>query len=166
MHNKVGLWTVGLLLAAPTALIAADERPQTRGVTRVDCFLEVEQKVGSNPKDFTGRLVLKNNSDDLIEITYRPHPLIYLDLDVRDEAGKSLPKALASYGFIYSPASPDSSVLKIAPGKTYEANVSLFMQVDQKQRPITPGKYTIEAVYKWGGKEFRSQKVAVEVREK
>src|SRR5205823_845702 len=53
-------------------------------------------------------------------------------------------------------------VLTIPPGETCRSEVVLFAQVDEKKHPITPGKYTVEAIYKWNAPGHRSNKVTIE----
>jgi hypothetical protein len=168
MKTEIALWAIGLLLTAPMALLAVDQHPRTPEVLRMACRLEVVKKTGPDPKEFVGVLVLTNTSTEPLEIKYQTNPLEYLDLDVKDEKGLTLPKSIASYGFIYSPISSEKMwfTLTVSPGETYRAEVVLFAQVDEKKHPVTPGKYTVEAVYKWNAPGYRSNKVTVEVTTK
>ena len=166
MKTQLGMWAVGILLTTPMASLAVDEPPRTPEALRMDCRLEVAEKSGSDPEEFVGALLLKNTSTEPLRIEYQTNPLDYLDLDVKDEKGAVLPKSIACYGFLYSPTGGGPEVLTIAPGETYRRQVALFAQVDKKKHPITPGKYTVEAIYKWTAATRRSNKVTIEVTAK
>ena len=115
----------------------------------VECHLDVAERSGPAPGDFGGEFTLKNTSAEPVRIVYHTDPTVGLDLDVKDEKGKTLPKCLEAYGYIYSPVHPGRDVLTIKPGETYRTHIRLFNQVDTEKHPVTPGKYTVAATFKW-----------------
>ena len=163
MNHQVRLWAFGLLLVVPPAALAADTRPQAPEPSKMHCRLDIARKSELDPKKFVGDFSLKNTSSEPIKIEYRVHPLVHLDLDVKDQRGTLLPKALIRYGGIFSPFDFRPEILTIKPGETYRAGIVLFVQVDKEEHPITPGKYIVEAVFQWDDQEVRSNKVAIEV---
>jgi hypothetical protein len=165
MNVHVGLRAVGLILTIPMASLAVDEHRRTPEALKTDCRLDVVKKSCSAPEEFVGILLLKNTSTETLKIEYDNHPLEYLDLDVKDENGATLPKSLASYGFLYSPIGGGPRVLTIPPGETYRWEVVLFAQVDKKTHPVTPGQYTVVALYRWAA-DRRSNTVTIEVTAK
>jgi hypothetical protein len=137
------------LAKAQRTLVAIDELTKTAGPPKFECHLDVAERSGSAPSDFGGEFTLKNTSAEPVRIEYHTDPTVGLDLDVKDEKGKNLPKCLKAYGYIYSPVHAGPDVLTIKPGETYRTHVRLFNQVDTEKHPVTPGKYTVEATFKW-----------------
>jgi uncharacterized protein (TIGR02246 family) len=144
------------------------EPTKTTGLLKVECHLNVAERSGSSAGDFAGEFTLKNSSTEPVQIEYHCHPTTLLDLEVKDESGKILPRCIEAYGFIYSPVHADPDVLTIKPGDSYRTRVRLFIQVDERKHPIVPGKYTVEATYKWQPAvgmvaSLKSNKVTIEV---
>jgi hypothetical protein len=137
------------LAKAQRTLAAIDEPTKTPGQPKMECHLDVAERSGPAPGDLGGEFTLKNTSAEPVRIEYHTDPTVGLDLDVKDEKGKTLPKCLEAYGYIYSPVHAGPDVLTIKPGETYRTHVRLFNQVDKEKHPVTPGKYTVEATFKW-----------------
>jgi hypothetical protein len=159
------------LAKAQRTLVAIDEPTKTPGRPKMECHLDVAERSGSAPRDFGGEFKLKNTSAEPVRIEYHTDPTVGLDLDVKDEKGKILPKCLEAYGYIYSPVHAGPDILTIKPGETYRTHVRLFIQVDTEKHPVTPGKYTVEATFKWwppSGRaaSVKSNKVTIEVTAK
>ncbi len=171
MRIRIDLRQVGLLVVTSFALVAVDVPTKSPGLEKMECHLHVAERSNSDPGEFTGEFTLKNTSSEPIKIEYLCHPLTYLDLDVKDENGKILPKSLKAYGDIFSSVKFHPQMLTLNSGETYRKRVVLFEQVDKKKHPIRPGKYTVEAIYKWkppGGTTLtvKSHKVTIEVTAK
>jgi hypothetical protein len=168
---QIYLRPVSLVVAASLALVATDVPTKTPATPKVECHLDVAEKSGPASSWMTGEFMLKNTSAEPLKIEYYIDPKMNLDLDVKDEKGKVLPKCIKAYGMIYSDVilrGQPPYVLTIKPGETYSAHVVLLVQVDREKHPITPGKYTVEAVYKWKtpvgtAGSVKSEKVTIEV---
>jgi len=125
--------------------------------------------------DFACIVELRNISEATVSIKYRNEPIAdHLDLDVRDEKGNVLPKHSNCYACIFSPnlivefdgdeivsAVWNEEFKALKPGERIKRNIRVFNLVAKERRPITPGVYTVEAVFKHQGREFRSNKVTV-----
>ena len=57
----------------------------------------------------------------------------------------------------------EKNLNRFEPGETQRMGICLFAQIHEETHPITVGKYTIQAAYKWDGQEYRSNKVMVEI---
>ncbi len=163
--KRLGL--IGLVLAAAISA-AADGPPKKSGRSPLHCHLTAERKSGGLETVYSGDLELRNDSKEPITIEYVDSPTDHLALDVRDPAGKLLPKTIPFYGGIYAQIRPEGAkqTFTIKPGETYRHNLVLFAMTDKKAHPRVPGKYTVEAVYHWGKVELRSDKVTIEVKAK
>ncbi len=162
--KRLGL--IGLLLAAISA--AADGPSKKSGSSPLHCQLVANQKSGGLETSYSGELELRNDSKAPITIEYVDDPTDHLALDVRDPAGKLLPKVAPFYGGIYAQLRPEGAkqTFTIKPGETYRQHLALFGMTDDEAHPRVPGKYTVEAVYHWGKVELRSDKVTIEVKAK
>jgi hypothetical protein len=99
---------------------------------------------------------LENVSDSVIEIPVTLHPLQYLDLIVTRPDGELV--SAFYYGNHFSP-SLETSVLRLRPGETYVAPVSLLGTVPPEKQ--LPGSYLVRAVYQCG--ELRAESEPLQV---
>jgi len=161
------LGMIGVVLAAAISA-AADGPSKKSGSSPLHCQLVADQKSGGLETAYSGDLELRNDSKEPITIEYVDSPTDHLALDIRDPAGKLLPKAIPFYGGLYAQIRPVGAkqTFTIKPGETYRQNLALFAMNDDEAHPRVPGKYTVEAVYHWGKVELRSDKVTIEVKAK
>jgi hypothetical protein len=138
------------------------------GGSPLHCHLIAEQKLDMVDGVFPGVFELRNDAKEPIAIEYLESMTEHLSLDISDPAGKPVPKEIPNYGDLYwTPRMPGDRHNKtriLRPGEKYRVNILLFGQVTGALYPRVPGKYTIQAVFKWGGKEFKSDQVTVEVQ--
>jgi hypothetical protein len=134
---------------AVSSALVADETPKTLGPQVIECHLDVKERSGSALDFFPGELTLKNTSPRSLKIEFVCDPLEWLDLDIKDGKGQTLPKKFHGYGELLAARSLRPHVFAIEPGAVYRRrDVGLFALVDWEKHPIKPGKYTVEAVYK------------------
>ena len=155
-----------MALALTTATVAAADEPSKKsGGKPLNC--QITAKRDSDPIDgaFPGELALRNDSKEPIVIDYTYDPTDHLNLEVHDAVGKLLANAIPNYGGMYEtltiPEKPRT--LTIKPGETHRQSLVLLGQIDRTPTIPAPGKYTVQAVYKWGGKEYRSDKLTLQV---
>jgi hypothetical protein len=103
-----------------------------------------------------GEVELENLSAAPLEIAYRMTALQYLNLVVTGPDGKIVSEG--HFGDRFAPTL-EPVVLRLAPGERFTANVSLFATVPN--HPLSPGTYTIQAVYEYNGS--RSVSVPLQV---
>ena len=162
---KARLAIMGLAMTTAT-FVVADEPSKKLGAKLLHCQLIASRD--SDPIDgaFPGDLELRNDSKEPIVIKYKYDPTDHLNLEVHDSNGKLLPNEIPNYGGMYETLTPPAKplTLTIKPGETHRRSLVLLGQICRTSTSPAPGKYTVEAVYKWGGKEYRSNKVTLQVR--
>ncbi len=166
MHqrSRIALMIVLALSGALISSVMGREQFKSSGGPKVECWLILDNKPREDLLDFNAVFELKNISEARLSIKYGSHKLFdYLELEVRDDNGKLLPNTVKRYDHIFSPGSRHTQINYIKPGAVCEEGVSLFVQVDKRKHPIVPGFYTIQAVYRWDHREYRSNKVTVQV---
>jgi hypothetical protein len=110
------------------------------------------------PSPTAGEVEIENISPGAIEIEVTMHPLQYLDLVIRDEAGNLV--SAAPHGNIFSPREKPY-IFRLEPGEKYTHNVSLLGTVPEEMH--LPGTYTVRAVYEYNGLEADSETVEVRI---
>ncbi len=105
-----------------------------------------------------GEVELTNHSDGPLEIEYTMTPLQFLELTVIGPDG-----GIVSEGHFSDRFSPtrEPAVLRLQPGEKFTANVALLATVPRGRR--VPGKYTVQASYRFQGRRVTAQPLAVEV---
>jgi hypothetical protein len=157
---------VSLALVAATSF-AANEPPKKSEGSPLHCHLIAVKESDAVDGSFPGVLEVRNDTKEPIAIRYLDSVTEHLALDILDPAGKPVPNAIRRYGSLYATVRMLNEIhyktLVLKPGEKYRANLVLFGQVDRESHPLIPGKHTIKAVFEWGGKEFQSNRVTVEV---
>lgn len=97
---------------------------------------------------------LKNISDKPICVLYTYWPHVHLILRVYDPHGSLVYEQKQSdlISVVHSP-----SVLRLEPGKTYSVGLSIL----DYEKKLAPGVYEVEGIFRYGGLEFHSQRMKV-----
>jgi hypothetical protein len=124
------------------------------------CRLRPTDFIGRNgPVPHVAELELQNLSASDLQIEYQMAVLQYLNLIVRDANCKIISDH--HYGDRFSPFEK-AKILCLAPGEKFRANVNLFATVSHK--PISPGTYTVQAVYEYNTCFAESEPVEVTIK--
>ena len=169
MFHSLRLACLLIVILGALAVSGGIDEIKTRGPLGpgIECRLKVDKERGPEPLDYVADFTLTNTSKTAMKIKYMCHPMFrYLNLDVWDDKGRLLPNVVPNYGRFYSPVSDEYLVNVIEPGESRTARVILLMQVDQEKAFLRPGNYSIQAVYTWEGRQYRSNKVSVKVLSK
>lgn len=111
-----------------------------------------------SPSPTAGEVELENVSPEVIEIIVQMMPFQYLDLIVRDSAGKVV--STSHYGDIFSPHEKPY-VFRLQPGEKYTGPVSLVGNVPKDKQ--LPGRYSVHAVYEYEGVKAVSEPLEVQL---
>jgi hypothetical protein len=141
----------------PTTL---SEVPARLGGSPLACRLRVKQaEEGRRPQPpGSGEVELENTSSAPIQIELQMSPLQYLNLIVKDAAGKVVSEG--HYGDRFSPVA-EPYAFRLEPGQKYTHNVALLGTVPEAKR--LPGRYTVQAVYQARGLTAASAPLALEL---
>jgi hypothetical protein len=134
-------------------------RPEVQAAQPLACRLRRKEMTGRRgPIPNAGEVELENRSSEPFEIKYTMTPLQFLNLVVNGPDGAVVSEG--HYGDHFSPTL-EPLVLRLLPGETFTAPVSLLATVPRERR--RPGSYLVQAIYQYNGLHAVSEPVEVTI---
>jgi hypothetical protein len=139
--------------------VAGTQTEESRERPSLICRLRPKVVIGRRgPIPNMGEVELENASSSPLEIEYSMTPLQFFDLEVTGPDGRVVSEGHFSDRF--SP-SLEPSVLRLLPGEKFTAHVALLATMPPEKRQ--PGKYTVQASYRFQGVRIMAEPLMVEI---